>query len=376
VRTGFDKWWLVPSAVLTASALVALGILIFEPSFVDRSSDEILDRRAANEPAVECSGTLSSDYACHQERYQNLVNDSSVEAAFAKLKDDYGKNDFVRSGCHQLTHVIGRAAAELYSDVSGAFEHGEHFCGMGYYHGVMETLVGKIGTDKILEEADAICADMRQNRPYSEYHYGCAHGLGHGFMGIFDNELFESLYACDRLTDGWEKEHCYGGVFMQNVMAEDDPSHPSKYLKADQPLSPCTEVERRYKNMCYGAQTLYVLRTQEYDFAKAFDLCGEVEDGFRARCYQYLGYLGARQSIAERITDIGRSGAANMLCMLGEDNEIRAECVKGAVRAFIYHYHGELRQAKAFCESFNEADLRGGCLQEAEEPYEEFFDPN
>jgi hypothetical protein len=325
---------------------------------------------------VNCSGTLSSDYACHQERYQNLVNDSGVEAAFAELKDDYGKNDFVKSGCHQLTHVIGRTAAELYSDVSEAFNHGEHFCGMGYYHGVMETLVAKIGIDKILEEADALCADMRQNRRYSEYHYGCAHGLGHGFMGVFDNELFESLYACDRLTDSWEKEHCYGGVFMQNVMAEDDPSHPSKYLKADQPLYPCTDIDRRYKNMCYGGQTLYVLRTQGYDFAKAFDLCGEVEDSFRARCYRYLGYLGARQSIAEHITDEGRSGAANILCMLGEDNEIRSNCVIGAVHAFIYYYHGDMGQSKAFCESFNEVDLRAVCYREAEEPYEEVFDPD
>lgn len=70
-------------------------------------------------------------------------------------------------------------------------------------------------------------------------------------MGIQQNELFESLGTCDVLVDGWERDRCYSGVFMENLMAEDDPSHPSKYLKPDQRLYPCTDVEERYKTRCY-----------------------------------------------------------------------------------------------------------------------------
>jgi uncharacterized protein YuzB (UPF0349 family) len=173
MRVSFDKSWLVPLGILAASALVALGIVVFGPSSASRSSDEVVAQQAASEPseisekATNCSGALSTDYTCYQERYQNVVLDSGVKAAFAQLDDDYGKNDFVRSGCHQLTHVIGRAAAELYADISGAFSQGEHFCGMGYYHGVMETLVVKIGANKISEEADTICAGLRERQRYS-----------------------------------------------------------------------------------------------------------------------------------------------------------------------------------------------------------------
>lgn len=78
-----------------ASALVALGIFVLGPSYV----------------AADCSGASAGDYACYQQRYQNLVRDSGVETAFDELKDEYGKNGFVRSNCHQLSHVIGRAAA-------------------------------------------------------------------------------------------------------------------------------------------------------------------------------------------------------------------------------------------------------------------------
>ena len=61
--------------------------------------------------------------------------------------------------------------------------------------------------------------------------------------------------------------------------------------------------------------------------------------------------------------------------MLGEDHEIRSNCVIGAARGFIYHYRSD-EQAKAFCESFDDADLRAVCLRAAEEPYERIFEPN
>ncbi len=353
--------------ILAASALVALSIVVFEPSVINRSFAEVA-RQGPSGPVVDCSGASAVDYACYQERYQDLVQGSGVKAAFEELKDEYKKNDFVRSGCHQLTHVIGRAAAERYGDIAEAFGHGVHFCGTGYYHGVMEGVVAKTGPDEISEEADMLCADLRESQRYSDYHFGCAHGLGHGFMGVLENELFEALKACDALTDGWEREHCYGGVSMENVMAQDNPSHPSKYLKADQPLYPCTDVEARYKDPCYRAQTWYLLKTQGYDFAKAFDLCAtEAEDDYRPTCYEYLGHIAARHNAQTGITDEARTNSTNQLCMLGEDHEARFNCLIGAVGGFIYHYRSD-EQAKALCESF-EGDLRAVCLQTAEERY-------
>ncbi|HEX2097683.1 MAG TPA: hypothetical protein VHF46_01315, partial [Rubrobacteraceae bacterium] len=147
---------MLPFGVLAISALVAFGIVVLDPSFVSRTFAEITQLAAskptetseapvaAREPVetselteteVECSGSLSSDYACYQKRYQGLVNDSGVEAAFTNLKDEYTKNRFVRSNCHQLVHVIGRAAADLYGDISGTYSRGDPFCTGGYYHG-------------------------------------------------------------------------------------------------------------------------------------------------------------------------------------------------------------------------------------------------
>ncbi len=348
----------LPLGILIASACVALTIMVFGPS----SSDEV-----TRQAATDCSGALESDYACYQERYQALVRDSGAKAAFEDLKDEYAKNEFVKSQCHQLTHVIGRAAAETYGDLPATYGQGDSFCWSGYYHGAMEAVVAQTGPDKILEEAGTLCAGPRENQNHSFYHYDCAHGLGHGFMGIQENELFESLEMCDALTDGWEKEPCYAGVFMQNMMAQDDPSHPSKYLEVDQPFYPCTDVEARYKNECYRIQTGHALLTQGNDLARVFDLCASVEDDPRPACYQGLGGYAAVQSIQQNVTDAARTESTNKLCMLGGNYEARSNCSIGAVKSFVYYYRSDA-QARALCEAL-EADLRATCLETAEEYY-------
>ena len=368
MRAGFNKWWLLPFGVLAALALVALGIVVVGPSFTDRSSTKVAQQSAGeptttDETPVDCSGDLASDYACYQERYQGLVRGSGVKAAFAELKDEYEKNEFVKSQCHQLTHVIGRAALDLHGDLSSAYSRGDNFCWSGYYHGAMEAIVAKIGPDEILEEANSICADMRKNQAGSFYHYNCVHGLGHGFMGIQQNELFESLETCNTLNDDWEKQSCYSGVFMENVMAQSNPSHPTKYLKAEEPLYPCTDVETKYKTECYKMQTSYALQTQNFDFAKVFDLCAGVEDDYRPTCYQSLG----RDASGQSVSDVEKTSDK---CMLGGDYEARSNCVIGAVRDFISYYSDDT-QAKEFCESID-ADLRDLCLQEAEEFYKNY----
>ncbi len=378
MRAKFDKRWLLPLGILAASALVALGIVVFGPSSVGRSSGEVA-QQAASEPtetsekAASCSGASATDYGCYRQRYRDLVLDSGVEAAFVELKDEYTKNDFVKSSCHQLTHDIGHAAAQLYGDVPGTFSRGDDFCAQGYYHGAMMSVAARIGSDRILEEADTLCADLREKQSHSVYYLSCVHGLGHGIMGVLEYDLFESLRACDALSDGRERDNCYAGVFMENMMAHDNPNHHSEHLKADQPLYPCTDVEARYKNSCYLVQTSYALRTQGNDFAKVFDLCGEVEDAFRPTCYRGLGREAAAKSIRNHVTDLARNDSTSLLCMLGEDREARSNCVVGAVRHLILHYHSDT-EAKALCESFDAESLRAVCLREGEEFYR-IFDP-
>ena len=372
--TGFNRWWLMPFGILMVSAVISASIVLLQPTFLGGASAEVARANTSANATVEagaeprdCSGASANDYSCYQERYQVLVKGSGVEAAFTELKSEYDENEFIKVQCHQITHVIGRAANDVYGDIPSTYNKGDNFCWSGYYHGAMEAAVAKIGPDAILDEADTICDPLAEgDQKRSFYHYNCVHGLGHGFMGIQNNELFTSLEVCDTMTDDWERESCYSGAFMENIMAKDNPSHPSKELRADEPLYPCTDAKKRYKPQCYLMQTSYALETQNYDFASVFELCGAVESEFRPTCYQSLG----RDASGNSVSDVDKTNAN---CMLGEDYEARSNCVIGAVKDFISYYHGDT-EARELCESFD-ADLRQVCQETAEEYYVGFEEP-
>ena len=405
VKTVSDRWGLLPFFVLATLALAVLGLVVLRTSLMDRAPVEVnqqaasdgasedcsdasasdsachlgedqgVHREAASQPAktsetatTGCSGEPSTDFACLQKRYQDLVRGPGVEVAFVELKGDLTRNELAKSNCHELTHIIGHAAAELYGDVPTTYSRGDSFCGSGYYHGAMEAIVAKIGADKVLEEADTLCAGL-----YSFDHYNCAHGLGHGFMRIQENELLESLEMCDTLTDGWEEKRCYGGVFMENMVDKDNLVHPSKYLKADRPLYPCDVVGARYKDECYQRQSSYALETRGNDFTEVFGLCAKVEDNFRPSCYQGLGWDASVQSLKQGTSDAAINEATRTLCALGEDHEAQLNCAVGAVDYFIRDSYSAAR-AKAFCEYLG-ADLLTTCLQEAEEYYTSLRSP-
>lgn len=157
---------------------------------------------------------------------------------------------------------------------------------------------------------------------------------------------------------------------MENIMAESDPSHPSRYLRADLPLYPCTDVEERYKTQCYLRQTAYALKTRDNDFAVVFALCAELEEGSSPACYRGLGRNAAVRSIRYSISEAAETNSTGALCALGEDEEARSNCVAGAVGIFIRYYHDDAR-ARALCESL-EAGPRAVCFRAGEGYREEF----
>jgi hypothetical protein len=358
VGAEFNRWWLLPFGILNVSALIAASIIIFGPSFIGPS---LVDTGSST--LMDCSGARANDYSCYQERYQQLVYNSGVKAAFADLKDRFTKEGFVKDHCHQMAHVIGRAAAHLYGDdVSSTYSQGDNFCASGYYHGAMETVVANIGEQNILDEADKICADLRNKENQSLNYRNCTHGLGHGFMGLYQNEVFESLDACDALADEFGRVFCSGGVFMQNIINEDNTESPSKYLDADQPFYPCPEVKTEYKHQCYSKHAGYALEKQNSDFAKVFDLCGKVEEGFPPSCYIGLGDQAASMSTVNPDTEEAQTEYIREQCMQGQDAVAQLTCLAAAARQLIFFY-GSDAQAKALCKSLTNADWRATCRQ-------------
>lgn len=282
-----------------------------------------------------------------------------VPAAFADLKENYQGSVYIQAQCHPLTHVIGRSAVNFYPEVSEAYSNGNSLCWSGYYHGVMEGIIGKIGKDKILEKMPTICDSIPGKDSHSFDYYNCVHGIGHGLMALTENELFESLKMCDNLIGSWEESSCYGGVFMENVIV-DNKNHFTKYLKPSDPLYPCNAVEDNYKNPCYLMQTSYMLKVNNNDFKKVFELCATVEEGYKLLCYQSLG----RDASGQSISTIPKTKST---CELGVGYIQQSNCIVGAVKDFISYHHSDV-EAKALCQAID-SSINDICLTTTTEYY-------
>jgi hypothetical protein len=309
-----------------------------------------------------CTGSNNSDFDCWENHYKNLVKTQGLNQAFSDLKIRYEQNSYVKSQCHPLTHILGRVATEIHPKVSDAYKHGNSFCWSGYYHGVMEGVVGKYGRAQFPTELNKICTDIEGKNSYSFDYFNCVHGLGHGVMVYNNTELFDALKLCDNLSGSWEKESCYGGVFMENVIV-DNKNHFTKYLNPKEPLYPCNSVDTKYKTQCYLMQTSYMLKISNQNFDKVFSECENADSGFKNICWQSLG----RDASGTSNSDTQRTVAT---CNLGKTEEQISNCVIGAVKDFISYFHSD-QQAKLLCNSFTE-EIKNICHQTRAEYYKSF----
>jgi hypothetical protein len=321
-----------PSSWIIASALTfGAALLVVIPN-------ELAPKEVAVTPSIHCDA-VQGDFHCWRKHVEVLTREFGPRAAIGALRAQYNaKNPVVYGQCHQLTHAVGNTVAEMYPDITDAFGLGDSFCWSGYYHGVVEIAAAKLGKEGFVAKANELCANIPGKNEYSFDYYNCVHGVGHALMAMTRNELFESLELCNSLSGSWEQRSCWGGVYMENVMA-DQREHKTKYLKTDDLMYPCTAVDGKYKEECYKMQTSYALTQTGYDFSKIFSLCNGVEEPFRNTCAESAG----RDASGSTVSDVTRTTA---ICALAEDDTQQKHCIYGAVRDFISYHHSDTEAAK------------------------------
>ena len=150
---------------------------------------------------------------------------------------------------------------------------------------------------------------------------------------------------------------------MENIMAEINPNHSTKYIIASEPFYPCTAVDGRYKQACYLIQSSQALNSVNGDFSRVFSLCANTEETFRATCYQSLG----RDASGRNISNIQQTRDT---CLLGQDFDAQSNCAIGAVKDITWYHHSDV-QAKEFCDTLDPS-LAPICLSTAREYYKTF----
>ncbi len=273
---------------------------------------------------------------CYRQAFGNLAYRQGPQKALALLATDDVGIPAVHADCHQISHWIGRAGLVYYKhDAGQALSHGAMTCNSGYYHGVLQVALAGLPRDVVVRKARTLCSAPAVNTEEFLL-YQCVHGLGHGLMIYSGNDLPWSLRTCHKLRTDFDRVSCTGGVFMQNL---DTTMGTSRYLRAKDPLYPCTAVAERDKVYCYLMATSRILALDGYDWRKTAAWCRKSEPGWVKTCFESYGRDASGTSQYQPSRTIH-------LCLQAGPNA--PDCIYGAARDYGNNYAGG-KQATTLC---------------------------
>ncbi|MDH3206127.1 MAG: hypothetical protein OEO79_05910 [Gemmatimonadota bacterium] len=379
------------------------------------------DPQSSVTAALEACQFRSADKMdCYEARLLEELDAAGLPAALAMLEAvSHVDADVEREG-HVYAHGIGIRAYSPDRTLTDVFRQCTVLFQSGCYHGVIqaEFMANGVADRPTVSE---LCQpyDTAEDR---WLFFQCLHGLGHALVMYYGHNLPRALEDCDYLTSSWNRESCYGGAFMENVISVTNPHHPASELepsgtsemgsggpaeegdhehatmtspeslapweplKADDLHYPCSVLPERYLSACYMMQTSAILWENGEDVAGASETCGQAPEAWRRTCFQSLGRdLSARTaqrpepSLAEcqktpeeyrawcyvglvkNFVDLtATTESAFSFCGLVEDFA-RSQCYE-AVGEQIWTLYGTPTERSAACAVIEPSELRRACL--------------
>ena len=335
----------------TQKLLIALGILAltgiaanrFAPAGKGGAGDGC--SRFVNEARRTCYSQLLSE---HLTRHGVADAVATLDALAAADRD-------VAEHAHEFAHGLGIEAYGKSTDIVQTFSA----CGDGFSsgcrHGVIQAYFES--REHVTQpEVEALCQPFKSPGASRWVLFQCVHGMGHGLTMLYAHDLPRALTDCDMLSDGWDRESCYGGAFMESVINATAPHHPATQLAAHShhhvaattfkaldpadPLYPCSIMAERYLNACYQMQTSVMLNLNHGDLGDAAKSCERAPAQVRPVCFQSLG---------RDITSYTARDPQKTATMCHKASEpYRASCYFGAAKALV-DWTATTDAAFAFC---------------------------
>jgi len=307
---------------------------------------------AANIDNTVCSSGGENNILCARQSILNVFDAQGLGSALDKLASLYASNPVLAAECHGFTHDLGKIAYEKFS-------HGKElkltpkmsYCGYGFYHGFMETMLHSSGN---VEEARKFCA--RADEAIARG--ACYHGIGHGVVdgsdprawGSAEKIIAPGIKMCKLVAATDDQFYrCATGVFNSLAIMLAG-SQNGLVPNSDHPYALCERLQDpRLKKACYEEMnTLVVYHIAQNNFSKAISFISTVPEPVYA---EYAMYSLASAAAAVSLQHPNDEDAVVTCQTLAA--ELRRQCVRGFVGGFVEHGlpGKEYVRALAFCVS-------------------------
>ena len=283
----------------TPKVLIAIGVLAVAGIAANRFAHPV------SGGAEACRRFVSeARRACYSQLLSDQLTTHGVAQAVATLDALVQADPDAAEHAHEYAHGIGIEAYGKSPDIVGIFAA----CGDGYSsgcrHGVIQAYF-ESRNQVTQPEVEALCQPFKSATASRWVLFQCVHGMGHGLTMFHGHDLPRALTDCDLLSDGWDRESCYGGAFMESVINATAPHHPAtmlamqghhhmaattfKAMDPADPLYPCSIMAERYLHACYQMQTSVMLNLNHGDIGNAALSCERAPGQVRSICFQSLG---------------------------------------------------------------------------------------
>lgn len=380
-----SRIWKVSVAVVSLTVVVAAGIYLLRSSAAVSGSGAIspLGKPVPRDSAPAAWAThstcspLSGPHRvdCYRAALSREIRDGGVESAMATAEYLTRMDGEVARDAHVYAHHIGIEAYQQRSNVRAALANCTERLASGCYHGVIQAYLQDTG-EADSSTVNAVCSGYEGDQRWT--YFQCLHGLGHGLTMFHHHSLPSALTACNLLEGRWERKSCYGGVFMENIMAATSPHHLAtllrdsvrshgaapgshgaatasewKALDPADPHYPCSAIHQRYLDACYGMQTAVMLYLNGFDYGDAARECEKAPVAVRPTCFESLG-----RDITGRTKD---PVEAVRLCDEGRES-YRGWCYAGVAKNLI-NWSADIESGVAVCRLLDASDYGPTCYR-------------
>lgn len=260
---------------------------------------------------------------------KEIAENEESEKAWQYIKAAFKGKAGSSGNIHDLAHLAGSLIYEK-KGLGGLGVCSSEFA-FGCYHGFLDKAFAK-SLDSLLLAEDACLKlgpkknDSVQDQSVAGPAASCIHGIGHGVASFYTtHDLKASLRTCRKLTTG--SEYCFDGVFMEFVR-----SAPQSFFKKDDPLYPCSQLEKEfgytYSFACGRNQPSLLMGRFSVGFDEIVSICLDSSSKpFKEACFDSLGFSLASQEEVEKVVEGCQKIGVNVFV---------ARCLKAAAGEIVF----------------------------------------
>jgi len=214
---------------------------------------------------------------CYRDFFTSLIKTESIPDIL-DLAFFYAKLGVI-DDCHFTIHRIGQSSFDKNSSLRENLEKGKDTCRDGFYHGILTAYFDNLKNEgkDISKWYGTSCDEFVDTSKFQP----CVHGIGHGLVFYYDNDIESSIDACRELQSN-QYDWCMDGLFMQYT-----DNKLTKSTSFEETITEiCTEIEltNSEKQKCNSLMGRTLGFLTNHDFDKSHEFCKQLDSNYIHSC--------------------------------------------------------------------------------------------